>query len=141
MSLSFIGTVILFGVIVPATATASNNNMIGIAAGTLMVIYSAIALRYRVRDHLHTLEQIVVGYGIGLFNAIIWLKLAIAEPIVTMVQQYLISSDTNQFPLIGLMVPILVGVVVVGSFERRIGMWLKKDRKEEVEDSGEEKMK
>ena len=141
MSLSFIGTVILFGVIVPATATASNNNMIGIAAGTLMVIYSAIALRYRVRDHLHTLEQIVVGYGIGLFNAIVWLKFAVAGTVVTMVQQYLISSDTNQFPLIGLMVPILVGVVVVGSFERRIGMWLKKDRKEEVEDSGEEKMK
>ena len=141
MSLSFIGTVILFGVIVPATATASNNNMIGIAAGTLMVIYSAIALRYRVRDHLHTLEQIVVGYGIGLFNAIVWLKFAVAGTVVTMVQQYLISSDTNQFPLIGLAVPILVGVVVVGSFERRIGMWLKKDRKEEVEDSGEEKMK
>ena len=134
MSLSFIGTVILFGVIVPATATASNNNMIGIAAGTLMVIYSAIALRYRVRDHLHTLEQIVVGYGIGLFNAIVWLKFAVAGTVVTMVQQYLISSDTNQFPLIGLAVPILVGVVVVGSFERRIGVWLKKD-------SGEEKMK
>ena len=141
MSLSFIGTVILFGVIVPATATASNNNVIGIAAGTLMVIYSAVALRYRVRDHLHTLEQIVVGYGIGLFNAIVWLKFAVAGTVVTMVQQYLISSDTNQFPLIGLAVPILVGVVVVGSFERRIGMWLKKDRKEEVEDSGEEKMK
>ena len=86
-----------------------------------MVMYSAIALRYRVRDHLHTLEQIIVGYGIGLLNAIIWLKLAIAGPVVTMVQQYLISSDTNQFPLVGLMVPILVGVVVVGSFERRMG--------------------
>jgi len=51
--------------------------MMSITAGALMVLYSAIALRYRVRDHLHTLDQIIVGYGLGLFNAIVWLKFAV----------------------------------------------------------------
>ena len=148
MSLSFIGTVILFGVIVPATTdTMNNNNMISIASGVLMMMYSAIALRYRVRDHLHTMDQIIVGYGLGLFNAILWLKFAVFSsnssningdavvvgPVVSWVQQYLISSDTNQFPVVGLLVPILVGVLVVGSFERRIGVWLK-ERKGGIDD-------
>lgn len=135
MSLSFIGTVILFGVIVPATTSAvggGSANVMSVTAGALMVIYSTIALRYRVRDHLHTLDQILVGYGLGLFNAIAWLKFAVNSnngPVVSMVQQHLISSETNQFPIVGLLVPILVGVLVVGSFERRIGVWLK-ERKE-----------
>jgi len=139
MSLSFIGTVILFGVIVPAATTSAvgggSANVMSVSAGALIVIYSAIALRYRVRDHLHTLDQIIVGYGLGLFNAIAWLKFAVNSntdsvgPVVSMVQQYLISSETNQFPIVGLLVPILVGVLVVGSFERRIGVWLK-ERKE-----------
>ena len=150
-SLSFIGMVILFGVIVPATSTLNNNNMISITAGILMVIYSAIALRYRVRDHLHTFDQIIVGYSLGLVNAILWLKFAVVSnsssggggggdvgPVVAMVQHYLISSETNQFPVVGLLVPILVGILVVGSFERRIGVWLK-ERKEGVDD--EDKMK
>lgn len=145
MSLSFIGTVILFGVIVPA---AANNSIISIAAGALMVIYSAIALRYRVRDHLHTLDQILVGYGLGLFNAIVWLKFAVsnynnydntAGPVLTLVQKYMISSETNQFPLVGLAIPILVGVLVVGSFERRIGVWLKE--RKQMEEDDEEKTK
>ena len=150
MSLSFIGTVILFGVIVP-TATTNNNNMTSsIIAGVLMMIYSAIALRYRVRDHLHTMDQIIVGYGLGLTNAILWLKYAVFSssnnnnavvgPVVSMVQQYLISSssETNQFPIVGLVVPILVGVLVVGSFERRIGVWLSKERKGVVDDDNDE---
>ena len=146
MSLSFIGTVILFGVIVPATTTAAgggSSSIMSITGGALMVIYSAIALRYRVRDHLHTLDQIIVGYGLGLFNAIVWLKFAVnnndgaVRPVVSMVQKYLISSETNQFPVVGLLVPILVGVLVVGSFERRIGVWLK-ERNGGV---GEDKMK
>jgi len=160
MSLSFIGTVILFGVIVPtATTTINNNNNMtsSIIAGVLMVIYSAIALRYRVRDHLHTMDQIIVGYGLGLTNAIIWLKYAVFSssnnnndndavvgPVVSMVQQYLISSssssssETNQFPIVGLVVPILVGVLVVGSFERRIGVWLSKERKGVVDDDNDD---
>jgi len=134
MSLSFIGTVILFGVIVPASTSAvgGGGNVMSVTAGALMVVYSAIALRYRVRDHLHTLDQIIVGYGLGLFNAVAWLKFAVDNnngPVVSIVQQYLISNDTNQFPIVGLLVPILVGVLVVGSFERRIGVWLK-ERKE-----------
>ena len=117
-----------------------------------MAIYSAIALRYRVRDHLHTFDQIIVGYSLGLVNAILWLKFAVVSnsssggsggdvgPVVAMVQQYLISSETNQFPVVGLLVPILVGVLVVGSFERRIGVWLK-ERKEEGVVVDEDKMK
>jgi predicted transporter len=48
-------------------------------------------------------------------------------PVSRIVQKYLISNnDTNQFPVVGLVIPILLGIVVVGSFERRIGVWLKK---------------
>eukprot|EP00986_Skeletonema_menzelii_P013176 scaffold7512_cov103-Skeletonema_menzelii.AAC.1 len=95
------------------------------------------------------MDQIIVGYGLGLTNAILWLKYAVFSssnnnndndavvgPVVSMVQQYLISSssETNQFPIVGLVVPILVGVLVVGSFERRIGVWLSKERKGVVDD-------
>ena len=153
MSLSFIGVVLFFGIVLPSTTAAGMNisnigsTVIQYTIGTLILLYSTIALRYRVRDHLHTLDQIVVGYSIGLINAFLWLKYAVSinydgnteavvGPVMGIVQRYLISSETNQFPMVGLLVPMLVGVVVVGSFERRIGLWMKNKREKGVEDNG-----
>jgi membrane-associated phospholipid phosphatase len=175
MSLSFIGTVLFFGEILPfitryvntnnvfigsvvAGATSSGTVAAGAVVGVSMMLYSFIALQYRVRVKLHTVEQILVGYTLGLMNAILWLRYAVFSPSLSLsslftivneggefgidgghgmnhllgpvsriVQKYLISNnDTNQFPVVGLVIPILLGIVVVGSFERRIGVWLKK---------------
>lgn len=124
--------VVLFGAIAPQHDISRI-----IAAGLVMILYSAIALRYRVRDHLHTTQQIIVGYLLGLVNAFVWLKfavfsnncgVAIGGTVTQMVQTYLISTDNEQFPVIGLIVPIVMGVLVVGSFERRIGLWLGKTK-------------
>ncbi|KAL7450574.1 hypothetical protein ACHAWC_002470, partial [Mediolabrus comicus] len=68
MSLSFIGTVLFFAV-VPVAA--------GAVVGVSMMLYSFIALQYRVRVKLHTVEQILVGYTLGLMNAILWLRYAV----------------------------------------------------------------
>ena len=162
MSLSFIGTVLFFGEILPFISRHVNtNSAVGAVAGAVvgvgMMLYSFIALQYRVRVKLHTVEQILVGYTLGWMNAILWLRYAVFSPSLSLsslfssivndgefgvvggqgmnhllgpvsriVQKYLISNDTNQFPVVGLVIPILLGVVVVGSFERRIGVWSKK---------------
>jgi membrane-associated phospholipid phosphatase len=178
MSLSFIGTVLFFGEILPFISRYVNTNNVfigsvvgvttssvgtvaaaGAVVGVSMMLYSFIALQYRVRVKLHTVEQILVGYTLGLMNAILWLRYAVFSPSLSLsslfsivnkggefgidgghgmnnhllgpvsriVQKYLISNnDTNQFPVVGLVIPILLGIVVVGSFERRIGVWLKK---------------
>ena len=130
MSLGFIGTVILVGVISP-----ENRWVIG----SMMAIYSAIALRYRVRDHLHTLDQVGVGLVLGVGNALAWLKFGMGiidargnddvGPIFGWVQQNWVSAETGLFPYEALAIPVLVGVLVVGSFERRIGQWIKNKRK------------
>ena len=173
MSLSFIGTVLFFGEILPfITRYVNTNSAVGAVAGAVvgicMMLYSFIALQYRVRVKLHTVEQILVGYTLGWMNAILWLRYAVFSPSLSLsslfssivneggelgvvggqamnqhllgpvsriVQKYLISNNTNQFPIVGLLIPILVGVVVVGSFERRIGVWLKKWNDDEKDES------
>jgi membrane-associated phospholipid phosphatase len=187
MSLSFIGTVLFFGEILPfITRYVTTNNVFigsvvgatssgtvvpaaaGVVVGVSMMLYSFIALQYRVRVRLHTVEQILVGYTLGLMNAILWLRYAVFSPSLSLsslftivnegeefgidggghgmnhllgpvsriVQKYLISNnDTNQFSVVGLVIPILLGIVVVGSFERRIGVWLKKWNDDKSDDA------
>jgi len=123
MSLGFIGTVILGGV-VPVEYR--------LAGGLAMTTYSTIALRYRVRDHLHTLEQVAVGLVFGVGNALLWLNFGLgnvggntAGPVLSWVQDNWVSAETGLFPYSALAIPIVVGILVVGSFERRIALWLK----------------
>ena len=127
MSLSFIGTSILGGVI-PAEYR--------LVSSIVMIIYAATALRYRVRDHLHTVDQVAVGLVLGLANALAWLKFAVGSSentgaVISYVQQNWVSAETGLFPYSALSIPIVVGILVVGSFERRIALWIKNKSKEE----------
>jgi hypothetical protein len=124
MSLGFIGTVITCAII-PVEQQ--------IIAGSAMAVYSMLALRYRIRDHLHTLEQVVVGLTLGVVNALAWLYYAVGlyggnTGVILWVKQNCVSSETGVFPYAALSIPIVVGVLVVGSFERRIALWLKEKK-------------
>ena len=91
-----------------------------------------MALRYRVRDHLHTTEQVAVGLTLGIANALAWLRLATGDgPVLSWVRDNFVSPETGLFPYSTLAVPIVVGILVVGSFERRIGLWLKEKGKKD----------
>ena len=128
MSLGFIGTSILFGII---------PQQYQVGAGVAMSIYTALALQYRIQSKLHTLEQVIVGLVLGIGNALAWLKFALGSDgsigfILSYVQSNFVSPETGLFSRSALSIPIVVGILVVGSFERRIALWLKnkKDRKE-----------
>lgn len=118
MSLSFIGFSITAGVI---------PEQYQIVAGSCMAIYSFIALRYRIREHLHTIEQVVVGLTLGFINAHIWLRYAMGDtgPVLAWVKGNCVNQSTGLFSCQALSFPVIVGIIVVGSFERRIASWLK----------------
>ena len=127
MSLGFVGTVITGGVI-PVEHR--------VVAGVAMAVYSAFALRYRIRGQLHTTEQVVVGLGLGIGNALAWIKFGVgcndnAGPVLSWVRNNVVSAETDLFPYAALIVPIVVGTLVVGSFERRIALWMKNRGKED----------
>jgi membrane-associated phospholipid phosphatase len=129
MSLGFIITSIL---IVNSVLPINNYNL-RVSVGLIMSLYTTIALRYRIRDHYHTIEQVVVGLVFGVMNAIAWYKFAMVGntsnnngvgPVLSYVQQNFVSTETGMFPYIALTIPIVVGIIVVGSFERRISLWM-----------------
>ncbi|KAL7549163.1 hypothetical protein ACHAWF_012436 [Thalassiosira exigua] len=127
MSLGFVGTVVAGG-IVPEEHR--------LAAELAMAAYSAAALRYRVRDHLHTVEQVAVGLALGVGNALAWLEFAVgrggeAGPVLSWVRDHCVAADTGLFPYSTLAIPLVVGIVVVGSFERRIALWVKSGGKDD----------
>lgn len=125
MSLGFIATVIT-GAIVPFEQKY--------LAGFVMAAYSFLALRYRIRVNLHTLEQVVVGLVMGVSNALLWLKYALGlgdgnnGPVITWVKENCVSAETGLIPPAALTIPIFVGMIVVGSFERRLSIWLKQHK-------------
>lgn len=120
MSLGFIFTSLILGV-----APEPYRPALGASA----VVYSALALRYRVRSQLHTIEQIAVGTVLGVVNGWAWLKLAVGGAdldgsVLVWVQQHVVNADTGLLPYPALAVPAFMGLIVVGSFERRIGRWI-----------------
>jgi hypothetical protein len=123
MSLGFIGTVITRAII-PIEQQY--------LAGSVMALYSLLALRYRVRDHLHTMDQVAVGLTLGVANALFWLKCGLGDdrtgPVMSWVKENCISAETGVFPYAALAIPIVVGALVVGSFERRIALWMKEKK-------------
>jgi hypothetical protein len=125
MSLGFIATVIT-GAIAPLEKKY--------LVGFVMAAYSFLALRYRIRVNLHTFEQVVVGLAMGVSNALLWLKYALGlgdgnnGPVITWVQENCVSAETGLMPPAALTIPIFVGVIVVGSFERRISLWVKQNK-------------
>lgn len=127
MSLGFIITSIL----IVDNVLPINKHYLRAGVGLLMSLYTTIALQYRIRDHYHTIEQVAVGLVFGVMNAIAWFKFAMVGlnntgvgPVLSYVQQNWITTETGLLPYIALIIPIIVGMVVVGSFERQISLWM-----------------
>jgi len=99
---------------------------------SLLWIYVAISLIYRVQSQLHTKEQVWVGLIGGTTNALLWKSLAQGTNtlfptinIMNLVSTYLLPADSGILPVQWLIVPAIIGAAVVGSFERRISNWWK----------------
>ncbi|CAJ1944319.1 unnamed protein product [Cylindrotheca closterium] len=104
----------------------------------LLVAYASISLWYRIVSKLHTWEQIAVGLSVGTMNGVLWrcLCFGTTQPFSSAVTQDLpinvmefvtnnLLNDQGVLPLYGLAIPALLGAVIVGSVERRIGRFLK----------------
>jgi dolichyldiphosphatase len=87
-----------------------------------LAVYVAVSLWYRVRVKLHTPAQIAVGVTVGAANALCFETL-VRGSLENWLQSYILN-DQGLLPLPLLVVPAIVGVLLVGSFERRIGQWL-----------------
>jgi hypothetical protein len=72
---------------------------------------------------------------LGATNALAWLKFGVggggdARPVLLCVQRNWVSAETGLFPYSALVIPVIVGIIVVGSFERRISLWIEENKKE-----------
>ena len=99
-----------------------------------IVLYVIASLLYRIQTNLHSEEQILVGVTIGTINGFLWKHLCFGEnPLNVHVMDWvttLFLNDQGKLPIIGLLVPALVGALVVGSVERRISRFWKELKKE-----------
>jgi membrane-associated phospholipid phosphatase len=118
MSLGFIGTF---------TAYAAHLSGWKLA---LLIAYIATSLWYRVMVSLHTIAQIGVGLVLGVVGGAVWWYGACGagewpQGLVTYaVHMQLKALHGERLPLVFLAIPLLMGLMVVGSFERRISGWL-----------------
>jgi len=92
-----------------------------------------VSLYYRVRiGKLHTWEQIAVGLLVGTFNGALWHHLCVRDTggnVLSFVTTHLLDEH-GVLPWPMLAVPAILGLAVVGSFERRIGRWIKTAKSE-----------
>lgn len=118
MSLGFIGT--FTALTVPQTQVP-------------ILIYVAMSLYYRIHTQLHTKEQVAVGLTVGMFNGTLWRSLCSGTnplfPTVSVMEwvSNTFLNDQGLLPTPLLLVPAIIGLLVVGSFERRISKWIKSD--------------
>jgi membrane-associated phospholipid phosphatase len=117
----------------------------------LLLGYIVLSLIYRVEHKLHTLPQVLVGVSVGSLNGYLWsllchgitltfplsMPLALPLPFVENIPTTInvmdwvtmhLLNEQELLPLWGLAVPALLGVVIVGSVERRISQFLKQQR-------------
>lgn len=110
MSLGFIGTfTILF-----------TQSPISIC---LILPYTFVSLWYRIRAGLHTTNQIVVGWILGTIHATLWYHFL--HPHLMEYLSLNILPPDGILPIPYLLVPLLVGTFIIGSFERRIAQFVK----------------
>jgi membrane-associated phospholipid phosphatase len=123
MSLGFIATF----------TTISLLSVIGTTTGWapfgLLWMYVAVSLAYRVQVNLHTWQQVAAGLTVGSANGWMW-HTACHDGVMDWVSSYLLSAN-GVLPLPLLTLPALFGVIVVGSFERRISAFLKSSSNKE----------
>ena len=87
-----------------------------------LLAYSLVSLYYRVEAKLHTWEQVVVGFLLGSTNGYLWYTYALA-PFTSLLRSYILN-DKGVLPTQLLVIPVIVGLLVVGSVERRIAGFL-----------------
>lgn len=95
-----------------------------------LAIYAIVGLLYRVQVKLHTWQQVVVGSIVGTTNGFLWYQLCVGSNpwqirIMDFVTQHILNKS-GQLPLPLMIVPFLVGLATVSSFQRRINAWIKK---------------
>jgi len=145
MSLGFICTFVAF--LIPKTTLP-------------LLIYAVISLIYRVRTTLHSVDQIVVGAILGIFDGSIWYRLCNVNgfsfgsldrgigigiggetTIVEIISSSgIMNEQTGLLPWYLLVVPALVGAAVVGSIERRLGEYFNKKRSSATSDDNDNKI-
>lgn len=93
-----------------------------------LLMYTLVSLTYRVKASLHTWEQVAVGLLIGSTNGYAWQQLCTGNNplgwnLMQLVTDHVLNEDgVLPFPLLA--IPVVVGLLVVGSIERRIAQWL-----------------
>lgn len=95
-----------------------------------LIAYTAVCLIYRVHAKLHTWNQVTVGLVVGCCNGAAWWHLCHGTMfhlerfnMLTWVSDHLLVNGL--LPWHFLVVPAALGLLVVGSFERRISRWMK----------------
>jgi membrane-associated phospholipid phosphatase len=95
-----------------------------------LALYVLLSLMYRVAVNLHTPAQIAVGLVLGASSGTVWYYLCQGifgfNP-MDFVAAHLLNQD-GLLPWPALVVPVIVGAAVVGSFERRISLWVERRR-------------
>lgn len=126
MSLGFIGAYTALGVA---------ESMPWLAG--LIAPYIVLSLYYRVKSSLHTVEQCGVGLFLGVTNGMIWRDMSLGTSSLFPSANIMGWASNNLLPESGqlspifLVIPAAVGAAVVGSFERRVSLWLKEKKSEE----------
>jgi hypothetical protein len=94
----------------------------------LLVAYIVASLAYRIQVKLHTKDQVYVGVTLGTSIGIMWHQLTIGAwpfqvAVTDLIAQHFLPASST-LPVAFLAFPALIGLFVVGSFERRIKGWL-----------------
>jgi membrane-associated phospholipid phosphatase len=120
MSLAFIGT--LTALLLPNTFAMWSATMVRLT----LVVYAAISLLYRVQvKKFHTWEQIAVGVAVGACNAVLFYFYLQPSLVTWISATNILNNENGLLPIPMLLIPVIVGLLVVGSVERRIAKWLK----------------
>jgi membrane-associated phospholipid phosphatase len=104
-----------------------------------LLTYAVISLIYRIRVSLHSIDQIIVGSILGIFDGSIWWHLctsATTTNIVDLISSSGIMNEHGLLPWYLLVVPALIGIAVVGSVERRLGMYFQRSKSSNKSSSG-----
>jgi membrane-associated phospholipid phosphatase len=119
MSLAFIGT--MTALLLPSTNTEV---WAAVAMRLTLVAYASMSLYYRVQVKFHTWEQIAVGVAVGAGNASLFYYF-LQPSLMTWLSANILNDHNCLLPVPMLLIPIVVGLLVVGSVERRIAKWFK----------------
>jgi len=145
MSLGFIGTFTILSILLDQHSIWYSQTKLMMIYPFLqmsivfsLISYCIFSLWYRVITQLHTPQQITVGLCLGITNAIIWRRIGFTHGLTWMnensfmtVQDWVsrhIIPRQGYLPMQYMIVPAIVGLVVVGSFERRISSWFIKSK-------------